>query len=120
VPHDFFSDQSYWSILAHELGCAPQPISLSGLTARQLATTIKRVIDNPEYYKNAGALAEQIRSEPGVKSARHLIERLLQRIGWNRENLESGMSEACLREREQRIALRKQFQYGLRSAKYPM
>jgi sterol 3beta-glucosyltransferase len=115
VPHDYFSDQAYWSDLAHELGCAPQPIPLFKLTAERLATAIEWVIDNPDCYRNASALAEQIRSEPGVRLARHLIDQLLRKIDRSEKDWDSCKSEESSLKREQRSALRRQFQHGRRS-----
>jgi sterol 3beta-glucosyltransferase len=117
VPHGLLHDQTYWAELAQELGCASQPIPIFMLTAERLAAAIKSVIDSPDYYLHAGALAEQIRSEPGVRMAWHLIEKLLQRVERARTDWDSRISEQSFREREQQSTLRKQLQQSRRSDK---
>jgi sterol 3beta-glucosyltransferase len=110
VPHGYLHDQTYWAELAHDLGCAAQPLPLpTMLTAERLAAAIKSVIESPACYLKARALAEQIRSEPGVKLARYLIEELLRKIGWRQRDWDSSASKESFHEREQRSALRKRF-----------
>jgi sterol 3beta-glucosyltransferase len=117
VPHGYLHDQAYWAQLGHELGCAHQPIPLPMLTAGRLAAAIRSVIESPDYHLNAAALAERIRSEPGVSSARYLIEELLRKTEWRRRDLDSRASKESFEEREQRSALRKRFQHNRRSGK---
>jgi sterol 3beta-glucosyltransferase len=117
VPHGYLHDQAYWAELGHELGCAPQPIPLPMLTAERLAAAIKSVIETPDFYRSAGALAEEIRSEPGVRLARYLIEELLRKIEWRHRNWDSGTSEESSQERQERSALRKRFQHSRDSSK---
>lgn len=117
VPHGYLHDQTYWAELASELGCATQPIPLPRLTAERLAAAIRSVIENPACYLKARALAEQIRSESGVRLARRLIEELLRKLEWGRSDWNSPTSEENLREREQRSALRERFRLNRRSNK---
>jgi sterol 3beta-glucosyltransferase len=112
VPHGTLFDQHYWGGLAHELGCAYQPIPLPSLTAERLAAAIKSIIETPDYSFNALALAMQIQSESGVRLARHLIENLVHKIELSQREWNSRMSEESIKEREQRSALRKQFQHN--------
>jgi sterol 3beta-glucosyltransferase len=117
VPHGYFSDQVYWAEIAHELGCAAQPLPLLRLTAEHLATAIKRVVGDPAYYLNAALLASQIRSEPGVRLARHLIDQLLRKIGQRQMDCDFRTRGDGSRERGHRVVIRKQFQHNRRSSK---
>jgi sterol 3beta-glucosyltransferase len=117
VPHGYFSDQVYWAEIAHALGCAAQPLPLSQLTAERLATAIKRVIEDPAYCLSAAVLANEIRSEPGVRLARHLIDQLLRKIGQRQMDWDFRTRGDSFRERGHRVVLRKQFQHNRRSSK---
>jgi sterol 3beta-glucosyltransferase len=117
VPHGYLYDQAYWAELAHEMGCASQPVPLPMLTAERLAAALRSIIEDPEIGWKAQALAERIRSEPGVTLAWRLIERLLQTLGRRRTDWRAGTSTSGLREREQRSALRRQLQQDRRSDK---
>jgi len=112
VPHGYFHDQVYWAELAHELGCAYQPIPIFTLTAERLAIAIKSVVENPDYSIKANALAKRIRSEAGVEQARYLIEQLLQKIAARQLEWDSRTSEDNFKAREERSALRRRFQHG--------
>jgi len=92
-------------------------VPVSELTAKRLASTIKSVIENPDCYLNALALAKRVQSEPGVKLARQLIEELLQKTEVQKRDWDSRTSAESLQEREQKSLLQKQFMHGRRSSK---
>jgi sterol 3beta-glucosyltransferase len=117
VPHHYLHDQAFWAKLAHELGCASQPIPIFMLTAERLAAAIKSIVESTDYYRYAGELAKRIQSEPGVRLALRLIEQLLQQIGRPHPDRDSCDPAKSLKEREYRSALRKQFQHNRRSLK---
>jgi UDP:flavonoid glycosyltransferase YjiC (YdhE family) len=117
VPHGSLFDQYYWGKLAQELGCACQPITFSELTADRLTDAINSIIESPDYYTNAGRLGRQIRSEPGVKMARQLIEELHQKTELSRRDWDSRTSAESLDQRRQRSTRRKEFQHHRRSFK---
>jgi sterol 3beta-glucosyltransferase len=81
VPHGNCYDQRYWAQLAFELGCAVQAIPFSELTAENLATAIWQSLNSPSINAAAKRLAENIRLEGGVSTARRLIVRLAKRTG---------------------------------------
>ncbi|HKX32881.1 MAG TPA: glycosyltransferase [Blastocatellia bacterium] len=117
VPHGYLHDQTYWAELAHELGCATQPIPLPQLTAERLAAAIKTITESPDCYLKAELLARRIRSEPGVRLARHLIEDLLRQLERRQRELDFCTSRESIPERQQRSALRKRFERDCRSDK---
>jgi UDP:flavonoid glycosyltransferase YjiC (YdhE family) len=117
VPHSYLHDQAYWAELAHELGCASQPIPIFMLTAERLAAAVKSIIESTDYYQHAGELAKRIQSEPGVRLAWRLIEQLLRQIWRPNPDRDSCAPAKSLKERENRSALRKQFQHNRRSLK---
>jgi sterol 3beta-glucosyltransferase len=81
VPHGHIFDQHYWAFLAQEAGCAGPPIPFPELSAEALAAAITTTLTTSSYRERAAWLGEQIRQEPGVKSACRLIEELVHRIG---------------------------------------
>jgi len=117
VPHSYLHDQGYWAEIAYDMGCASQPIPLFTLTAERLAAAIRPIIESHDYYLNAEALAEKVRSEPGVTLAWRLIEQLLRKAGRRRMDWDCRTAEESFREHEQRSALRKQLQHNRRSCK---
>lgn len=72
----FGGDQFFWGARMHELGCSPEPLRRSGLTAQVLAGSIEKLITTPAYRGNAQKMQLRMRGENGVSQAADLIEGL--------------------------------------------
>jgi UDP:flavonoid glycosyltransferase YjiC (YdhE family) len=77
IPHFLASDQFDLGRCAQELGCAPEPIPFAELSVERLSAALRELLANPQYQRAATALAESIRAEQGVQTARLLIEELV-------------------------------------------
>lgn len=73
VPH--MQDQPYWGGKVQALGCGPQPLPRSRLSASALAQAIHSTVNNPALRGNASALGEKVRAEEGVGWAVSFLER---------------------------------------------
>jgi sterol 3beta-glucosyltransferase len=60
------ADQPFWARRLHELGVAPGPIPMPGLTVAGLAAALRQVVGNPHYAARAQALSARIGGEDGV------------------------------------------------------
>ena len=67
IPHAL--DQFYWGIRIKELGIGPKGIPRKKLTADNLVTAIKDLLENDLYKRQAHKLAQSIVSEDGVEQA---------------------------------------------------
>src|SRR5262249_38784692 len=79
VPHAW--DQPVWADLARELGCAVEVIPFPELTADRLGDAIVRTLADSACTDAAARLGKNVRSEPGVRRARLLIEELVINVG---------------------------------------
>ncbi|KAH7020386.1 UDP-glucose,sterol transferase [Ilyonectria destructans] len=64
----FFGDQPFWGAMVSSAGAGPPPIPQKQLDSQNLAEAI-RFCFSPEASSAAGAIAETMRSEPGVSRA---------------------------------------------------
>lgn len=104
-------DQSMWAELAQGLGCAGPAIPYPELTAERLSAAISATLASPGRKRSASALGEKIRSEPGVKMARLLIEELLRRIGLHQEEQAPVQDEMhSFMEKEAKARRRREYQ----------
>ena len=115
VPHGTIFDQHYWAQLARELGCAPQPIPFSELTAEQLCAAVKTILTTSSYRESAAALGEKIRSEHGVRTARELIEDLVYKIGLQQDRSRLVDKEVETERLEAKTTRRREYQKRARS-----
>lgn len=60
------ADQPFWARRLHELGVAPEPIPMPGLTVAGLTAALRQVAGNPHYAARAQALSARIGGEDGV------------------------------------------------------
>jgi sterol 3beta-glucosyltransferase len=79
VPH--IHDQAYWAQIAHDMGCAVEPIAFSDLTAEKLAAGIQQSLANESIRIQAAELGRRIRKENGVCKAWKMIDDLVKRVG---------------------------------------
>ena len=70
------SDQRFWAARVEQLGVGPKPIPWNGLTAQNLASSIKCAIQDKKMQQNAQELCQRINSEDGVLRAVELIDEL--------------------------------------------
>lgn len=74
VPVQF--DAAFWARRLTALGVAPRPLPLRTLNADALAAAVRQATGDPSYALRAGALAERIRAEDGVRPVRDAVDRL--------------------------------------------
>jgi sterol 3beta-glucosyltransferase len=74
VPVQF--DAAFWSRRLTALRVAPGPVPLRSLTAEALAAAVRQAIRDPSYALRAGAVAERIRAEDGVRPVCRVLDRL--------------------------------------------
>ncbi len=79
VPH--VRDQPIWAELSRDLGVSGPPLSSAELSAESLAARISETLSNPRHRQAAADLGARVRAEQGVARARHLIERLVGKVG---------------------------------------
>jgi len=75
VPVPFMADQFFWARRLQQLGVATAAIAHRKLTARALATALRRSLDDSEMRARAQNLGEGIRAECGLSRAVASIER---------------------------------------------
>jgi len=75
VPH--ITDQMFWGKQAFDLGVGTQPIQRKKITAKNLADSIRAVINDKEMRQRAIVLGKHINAEDGVSKAVELISRHL-------------------------------------------
>lgn len=78
-------DQPYWGRRVHDLGCGPVPVRLRKLTPDILANALADLTTNPEYAKNAAAVAEKLATEDGFGKAIKHVERVMNTYRSNTE-----------------------------------
>lgn len=81
VPH--LHDQVCWAQIAKDLGCALDPIPISDLAPRRLATAVQGTIGSETIHSRAAEVGRRIRSEKGICTAWKMITELLENIGVN-------------------------------------
>ncbi|MEU9591468.1 glycosyltransferase [Streptomyces sp. NPDC048193] len=67
-------DQPYFAQRLTELGVAPSPVPLAGLSASKFAASIDECFDNPELARRAVQVARGVSGEPGVVQAAEVLE----------------------------------------------
>jgi UDP:flavonoid glycosyltransferase YjiC (YdhE family) len=67
-------DQFYWGQRICDLGAGPGSVKMSGISKKYLARRVTDLLTNPEYRKNAGALAGRMREERGLENICEHIE----------------------------------------------
>jgi UDP:flavonoid glycosyltransferase YjiC (YdhE family) len=72
IPH--IADQFYWGQRIHELGAGPQPIRRVSLDQQNLASALRKLVDDDDFSATASILGEQIRDENGIENAVKLID----------------------------------------------
>ncbi|MEU4539642.1 glycosyltransferase, partial [Streptosporangium sp. NPDC023825] len=72
----FVADQPFWAARAHAAGVAPAPLPQRNLTARGLATAIRRATTEETMARRADRLAHAVRGEDGTKTAITILESL--------------------------------------------
>ncbi|MCA1566112.1 MAG: glycosyltransferase [Acidobacteria bacterium] len=113
VPHAW--EQDIWAELGRELGCAKAVIPYPELTAERLGKTIAATLSDPHTRTAAATLGEKIRSEPGVRLARQLIEELISRIGLYEQARPDTSLETEHGDLRQKVSRRKQHQQKQRA-----
>jgi UDP:flavonoid glycosyltransferase YjiC (YdhE family) len=73
VPFGF--DQHLWGQQLARLGVGPEPLSLSSLTAEDLAGAIRNLVSDDSLRRRARAIAETLCAEDGVANAVAIIQR---------------------------------------------
>lgn len=81
IPHGDCYGQRYWAQSVMEAGCAVPAIPYHEVTAAKLAAVITETLNSNFLRQNANSLGAQIRREPGVRMAVHLIQQLLSDLG---------------------------------------
>lgn len=71
VPH--FGDQPFWGQQVYQLGCGPQPIPRSELTASRLAQAISQAMNDPAIQQKATLIGCQLQAENGLQRALELV-----------------------------------------------
>ncbi len=79
VPH--IGDQPIWGDLVRGIGCARCVIPYRELDAVRLREAISATLRDRDIADQAARMAERVRAEQGVATARTLIDRLLYRLG---------------------------------------
>ncbi|MFF6782946.1 nucleotide disphospho-sugar-binding domain-containing protein [Streptomyces sp. NPDC012510] len=74
VPVQF--DEAFWAARLAALGVSPGAVPLRGFKAEALTTALRRATDDPSYGRRARALAEELRTEDGVKPVLTAVDRL--------------------------------------------
>lgn len=74
VPH--ISDQFFWARELHRLGVAPKAVDRKKITVRQLAASIRTVLDDAAMGQRARELGRIMERENGVATAVAIIERI--------------------------------------------
>jgi sterol 3beta-glucosyltransferase len=73
----FGLDQSFWARRLQGLGAGTEPLDSKRLTAEQLATAIRRAVDDTQLRTSAAELGDKVRAEDGVGNAIAVIERVV-------------------------------------------
>ena len=76
----FFADQPFWGQRVHQLGVGPAPIPRKKLTEKNLAHTIRTVLEDPSYRENAVSIGKAVRGEDGVTYAVNVIQEYLESL----------------------------------------
>ena len=71
----FMGDQPFWGSRVHALGAGPEPIPQKKLTAENLATAMRKAVNDPQMRAQAEIIAEGIRSEDGVANAIAIVNK---------------------------------------------
>lgn len=77
-----FGDQPAWGRRLEQLGIAPPPIPIQQLTAQNLATAIRQVLNTPSMGQQARKLAASIQIEQGVSRAVEVIQSFVNSVSW--------------------------------------
>ncbi|GAA4997042.1 glycosyltransferase [Actinopolymorpha pittospori] len=72
----FVADQPFWGRRMHVLGVAPAPIDQRRLSPAELASAIRRVLDEQTFASKAEGLGALVRDEDGVMNAVELLEKV--------------------------------------------
>ena len=75
----FAGDQTFWGNLVHVSGCGPKPIPRESLTVRRMTCALLDLVSRPDYAEHAGAIAERLAREHGVRNAADIIEKEITR-----------------------------------------
>ena len=69
-------DQPYWAYRVQVLGLGPARVKIAKVSEEELEEKMSDLVTNPDYKKNAAAVAEQIKSEKGIEKLCDYIESL--------------------------------------------
>lgn len=69
----FGSDQYFWGMRVHRLGCGPKPLSYTKMNGRKLAQRLEE-LTQPIYRERAQTLRHSLRLENGVQTAADIIQ----------------------------------------------
>jgi UDP:flavonoid glycosyltransferase YjiC (YdhE family) len=67
-------DQFYWGYRVKQLGIGPGTANIKRTSYRRLEALVLDLVHNGAYQKNAAALGERVRSEPGAAALCDHIE----------------------------------------------
>jgi sterol 3beta-glucosyltransferase len=70
-----FDEQGFWGLELKRLGIAPNPLLRRKVTSRNLAESIKTVVNSPTMHEKAKAIGQAMKNENGVRKAVELINR---------------------------------------------
>jgi len=73
----FFADQPFWGRRVHALGCGPEPIPFTRLSAANLTESLHQLLTDPAYLLNAQLLGKRLDVEDGVGKAVAYIQEYL-------------------------------------------
>jgi sterol 3beta-glucosyltransferase len=70
----FIVDQPFWGRRVHDLGAGPAPIPRKALRTDNVAQTLRALVDNEAFRRNAGAIGENLRQEDSMTHTLAFIE----------------------------------------------
>ncbi len=70
----FMDEQLFWGVTLHQLNVAAKPIQAKNVSAKRLASAIRKTLDNKTCQHQAEVAGKKIGSRQGVKTAVDLIE----------------------------------------------